>query len=249
MAIVDTDQQDGVAILRMNRPPANALDPDLIDAMLTALDRLRADKKGAVVLTGSDRFFSGGADLKVVPALDPDGQLKMARGSNELFRAFYGFPRPLVCAVNGHAVAGGLVLALCGDHRVAGTIGSFGLTEVKVGIPYPPSAMAVVQAELSPGTARRLVLRGELFDSETALALGVFDEVVPDAAVLPRALEIANELAALPVRTYEVIKHTLRREALHRSEDRRTDAQLRGWISSETREASAATLERHLNPR
>jgi enoyl-CoA hydratase len=153
-----------------------------------------------------------------------------------------------VCAVNGHAVAGGLVLALCGDHRVAGTSGSFGLTEVKVGIPYPPSAMAVVQAELSPSTARRLVLHGELFDSRTALELGVFDETVPDDQVLPRAVEVAIELAALPARTYEVIKRSLRREALKRAEDRRPQGSVSGWVGPETAEASAAVLGRDRSP-
>jgi enoyl-CoA hydratase len=242
--VIDITERDGVAILTMNRPPANALDPGFIDAALEGLNRLKAESPAAVVVTGSGPFFSGGADLKVVPGLGAEDQARMARGSNELFAAFYGFPRPLVSAVNGHAVAGGLVLALCGDHRVAGTRGSFGLTEVKVGIPYPPSAMAVVQAELSPQTARRLVLRGELLDSAAMLGMGVFDEVVVDDEVLTRAVEVAAELAALPPRTYEVIKRSLRREALKRAEDRRPTGSVSGWLSSETAEASTAVLER-----
>jgi enoyl-CoA hydratase len=240
--MIDIEDRDGVAILRMNRPPANALDPGFIEEALDGLDRLRAEEPPAVVLTGSGRFFSGGADLKVVPALGPEDQLRMARGSNELFAAFYGFPRPLVCAVNGHAVAGGLVLALCGDHRVSGTSGSFGLTEVKVGIPYPPSAMAVVQSELAAATARRLVLRGELLGSTAMVDLGVFDEVVPDDEVLSRALEVALELAALPARTFEVVKRSLRREARKRTEDTRPDWSLSGWVGDETAEASSAVL-------
>jgi enoyl-CoA hydratase len=168
----------------------------------------------------------------------------MARGSNALFAEWYALPVPLVCAVNGHAVAGGLVLALCGDHRVGGKSGRFGLTEVKVGIPYPPSAMAVVQAELTPAVARKLVLRGELLDSRVMLELNVFDEVVDDDQVLGRALTVADELAAHPAKSYEIIKRSLRREALKRSEDLRTDVSVQGWLLPETAEASAAVLRK-----
>ena len=243
MALLELAQHDGIAVVRMNRPPANALDPSFVDAHLETIATLREAAPSAVVLTGTDAFFSGGADLKAVPALGPDEQARMARTSNELFGAWYGLSSPLVAAVNGHAVAGGLVLALAGDHRVCGTLGRFGLTEVKVGIPYPPSAMAVVQAELAPSVARRLVLRGELFDARTMLDLGVFDEVVADDRVVERALEVATELAALPSRTYAIIKRSLRREALKRAEDTRPEASVSGWLSDETATASAAVLK------
>jgi enoyl-CoA hydratase len=243
VTLLDVEDRGGVAVVRMNRPPANALDPDFIDVHLETIRRLADDAPAAVVLTGTDRFFSGGADLKVVPTLGPDEQGRMARGSNELFAAWYGFQRPLVCAVNGHAVAGGLVLALAGDHRVCGTMGRFGLTEVKVGIPYPPSAIAVVQAELTPSVARRLVLRGELFDARTMLDLGVFDEIVPDDRVLDRAIDVAAELAELPSQTYGIIKRSLRREASKRGEDTRPAASVSGWLSDETASASAAVLK------
>jgi enoyl-CoA hydratase len=242
VALLDIADHDGIAVVRMDRPPANALDPTFIEAHLETLERLRADAPAAVVLTGTDAFFSGGADLKVVPTLGPDEQARMARGSNELFAAWYALPRPLVCAVNGHAVAGGLVLALAGDHRVSGTSGRFGLTEVKVGIPYPPSAMAVVQAELTPSVARRIVLRGELFDAKAMLDFCVFDEIVADDRVLDRALEIAATFAELPARTYEIIKRSLRREALKRAEDRRPETSISDWLGDETAAASAAVL-------
>jgi len=210
MQTVDLATRDGVTVVTMQRPPANALDPELLEDGLAVLDALEADPPPAVVLTGSGAFFSGGADLRVVPSLSPDEQAAMARGVNRLFSGWHAFPRPVVCAVNGHAVAGGLVLALCGDYRVVSTSGQFGLTEVKVGIPYPSAAMDVVVSELAAPTVRRLALRGELFDSATAVALGLFDEVVPDDRVLPRALEMAAELAALPPVTYSLVKQRLR---------------------------------------
>lgn len=243
MELIRIETDESVAIVTLNRPPAHALDPALAEAGLATLDALRASRPAAVVVTGSGAFFSGGADLRVVPSLGPDEQAKMARDVNELFIGWYGLPRPVVCAVNGHAVAGGLVLALCGDYRVAATSGKFGLTEVKVGIPYPPAALAVVQAEVTAPVARRLVLRGELFDSASMLAFGVFDEVVADNEVLPRAIAVARELAELPSSAYEIIKRALRRETLRRSEDRRSQESVSGWATDEARAASTAVLE------
>jgi enoyl-CoA hydratase/carnithine racemase len=244
VTLVRIEEQDDIAIVTIDRPPANALDPSLVEEGVAVLEQLAVLRPRAVVLTGAGAFFSGGADLRVVPALGPDDQARMARGANEVFRAWYAYPGPLVTAVNGHAVAGGLVLALCGDVRIAATTGRYGLTEVKVGIPYPPSAMAIVGAELTPSVARRLVLRGELFDSRAMLEFGVFDEVVADDEVLPRALEMAREMSELPQQTYGVIKRSLRREALKAAEDRRSDDSLRSWLSSETADASAAVLDK-----
>ena len=191
MRFVELEDRGGVALVTVAREPANALNPALLADGLEALQILAAEPPRAVVLTGSGRFFCSGADLREVPALPAEEQAEMARGVNRLFAGWHGLARPLVCAVNGHAIAGGLILALCGDYRVVGGSGQFGLTEVKVGIPYPSVAMTVVQAELSPPVARRLVLRGELFDAATAHELGVFDEIVADDAVLARALEVA----------------------------------------------------------
>jgi len=243
VALVDVEDHDGVAVVRMNRPPANALDPSLLAAGLSALEELRAASPGAVVLTGSGKFFSGGADLRVVPALSVAEQTEMARDVNQLFSGWHGFSRPLVCAVNGHAVAGGLILALCGDYRVGPASGQFGLTEVKVGIPFPSAAMDVVLAELTPPAARRLVLRGELFDSSTALSLDIFDEVVADDAVVERALEMASEFAALPPKTYEAVKARLRADPSSRR-GMFAGTQTPGWVSSEAATAAPAVLDR-----
>lgn len=238
---VDIRERDGVAVVTIDRPPANALDPGLLADGLAALDTLLADRPRAVVLTGAGAFFSGGADLRVVPALSQTEQEEMARDVNRLFAGWHRFPRPLVTAVNGHAVAGGLILALCGDYRVGPTSGQFGLTEARVGIPFPSMAMAVVQAELAPGVARRLVLGDELFDAATAHRFGIFDETVADDAVLDRALEVAGDMAELPPATYEAVKHRLRLTTA--SEDERA-AVSRGWVSDEAVDAAAAVLAR-----
>jgi enoyl-CoA hydratase len=202
MPHVTLEARDDVVVVRIDRPPANALDPSLLAEGEAVVGQLRGEEPAAVVLTGSNDFFSGGADLKLVPTLDAEGQRTMVDGINQLFAAWHGFPRPVVAAVNGHAIAGGLILALCGDWRVGAMEGRYGLTELRAGIPYPAVAEAVVRTELSPPTARRLMVRADLIDAAEAHRLGVFDEVAPRSAVLEHALSAAEDLATMPTAAF-----------------------------------------------
>jgi enoyl-CoA hydratase len=223
------------------------MDLQLLEEGRRVADELATDEPAAVVLTGREGFFSAGLDLKVAPTLDADGQRGMVEGINAIFAGWYGFPRPVVAAVNGHAIAGGLVLALCADYRVASQQGKLGLTETRVGVPYPANALAVVTAELAPAVARRLVLRANLIDPPEALALDVVDEVAAPDAVLARALELAAELAELPTDGYATVKQQLRGDthaAMRRVVDAGTDPLAQGWLSAETGSASAAALSR-----
>jgi enoyl-CoA hydratase len=197
------------------------------------------------VLTGRPGFFSAGADLKVVPTLDADGQRAMVDGINGLCMAWYGLPRPVVCAVNGHAIAGGLVFALCADYRVAAADGRYGLTELRAGVPYPTMAIAVVAAELSAPAARRLVLRADLVDAADLRELGAFDEVVPNDEVLDRALAVARDLAALPSSAYAATKRRLRAPTLAlaaRLQAGEADPLGDAWTDADTASRAAAIL-------
>jgi enoyl-CoA hydratase len=244
---VTVEAHGELAVVRIDRPPANALDLQLLDEGHAALAELEASRPGAVVLVGRDGFFSAGVDLKQAPTLDHDGQSAMVEGINRLVAGWYGLSRPMVCAVSGHAIAGGLILALCGDYRVGPAEGRFGLTELRVGIPYPAAAMAVVRAELSPPAARRLTLQAQLVGPERALELGVLDELAASGQVLARALEVAGALAALPGGAYSTVKRQLRGPtiaALRDIVDRRSDPMLGAWLTEETPQAAARTLDR-----
>jgi enoyl-CoA hydratase len=245
---IQLSDHDGIALVRVDHPPANALDPGLLAEALETLVQLKAQDPGAVVITGTGRFFSAGADLRVVPMLAPAEQADMARAVNELFAGWYTLPRPVVAGVNGHAVAGGLILALCGDYRVGPRSGQFGLTEVKVGIPYPSVAFAIVKNELAPGAARRLTLGAELIDSVSALNIGVFDEVVDDEQVLTRALEVARERAQLPSQAYELTKSRLRRGVVTSNDRIFGGSSEAGWATAEAPEAAARILGEHTPP-
>jgi enoyl-CoA hydratase/carnithine racemase len=201
-------------VLTADRPPVNAMNLELLDELVTTVERLAADVPAALVLAGRPGAFSAGLDLKAVPAYEPDEQRRMVEGINGMALGVYGLPCPVVCAITGHAIAGGFVLAVCGDHRVASSEGRYGLTEVKVGVPYPQGAIGVVRAELTPAAARILVLGNRLVDADECLRLGAFDEVVEPDSVVDRAVEVARELAELPTDVYARTKAELRADTL-----------------------------------
>lgn len=221
-----------MVVVRLQRPPANALNLELLARMLEVLNELRAGDPGAVMMVGSGSFFSAGLDVKVLPGLDDDGKRTMVDGINRMLAGWYGFPRPVVCAVNGHAVAGGMVLVLCGDRRIGPTEGVFGLTEVGVGVPYPANAIELLRAELTPAGARRLALSSRVVDPATAQAFGVVDELAPPDELEPRALELATEMASLPRHAFSLTKSTLRAEALARMQRPadHVDPVIRYWL-------------------
>jgi enoyl-CoA hydratase len=235
-----------VTVLRMQHGRANALDLELLEAIRTCLEEHR--KAAAVVLTGTGGIFSAGVDLfKVVdggrPYLD-----RLLPALRETFERLMEFPRPLVAAVNGHAIAGGCILVETADQRVlANGAGRIGVTEILVGVPFPVVAIEILRFGAGARGFNRLVLRGETVDPAEALELGLVDELADPGAVLDRAVELARSLAAVPSRSFALVKSELRRpfrEAvrIHAAEiDAEVDAT---WKSDPALEAIGAYVER-----
>ncbi len=206
----------GVVVLTIDRPPANAMDLTLLGDIVGAVERLSRDLPRALVIAGRPELFSAGVDLKAIPGYGPAQQREMVTLINDMALGVYQLPCPVVAAVTGHAVAGGFVLALCADMRVASATGRYGLTEVKVGVGYPQAAIGVVVAELAPHSARVLALGSELVSAEDCLRLGAFDEVVEPDAVVSRALELARGLATFEPEVYALTKRGLRGATIER---------------------------------
>jgi 3,2-trans-enoyl-CoA isomerase len=228
---------EGVACLRMDRPPANALNLDLVTRLNTALaDSLEAGAR-AVVLTGRPGMFSGGLD---VPELMPLGRPEVEafwRAFFELNRALATCPVPVIAALSGHAPAGGAILALHCDFRVAAA-GNFrmGLNEVQVGLPVPPTILVALRQLVGPRQARALAIRGALVPVAEALALGMVDEVVQADELLARAAGIARELLELPPVAMNTTRLNAKAElldALVQADDARMATDW--WFSPETR--------------
>lgn len=248
-SLVLPDVSDGIAIVRLNRPPSNPLNLEIGQALLRVVHQIQADTSvRAMILTGAGSCFSAGVDIREVPSYPKDKLREMMLTINRLCLAIYSFPKPMITAVNGHAIGGGLVIALTGDHRlVTDAPCKLGLAEVKAGLPFPACPMEVVKAELRPEVARRLVLRGHNVDPRQAVEDGLFDEHVGAGALMARATEKAAGLAALPPVSYRVIKQQLRADTIARMKDiveHERDPLLNAWVSQETQAASAAILRK-----
>jgi enoyl-CoA hydratase len=209
MAAFTREDAEGIALLRFDRPPVNAIDLAVTDELGGLVGALARKPPKAVVLTGTGASFSAGLDLKAVPAYGAAERRALVLSINRMVRQIYGLPCPVVAAVNGHAMAGGLVMALACDLRIAAEGGAkLALSEVNVGIPFPLGPMLVVN-DIVSGTARRdLALLGRVYGPAAALEAGLVDEVVAPDRLLPRARERARELAGL--RGYAAIKAQLR---------------------------------------
>ncbi|HJQ23674.1 MAG TPA: enoyl-CoA hydratase/isomerase family protein [Blastocatellia bacterium] len=248
--MIQLEDEAGIATLRLDRPPANALDLQFLTKLSETFAELeKRDDLRALIVTGTGRFFSAGLDLKAVPSYSADEQQRLATELNRMVGRLYGLPLPVVAAVNGHSIAGGVIVQLCCDYRV-GAAGDYkiGLTEARVGVVFPVAPMAVVQSELSRPAARVAVLLARNVSPEEALAQGLLDELQPAEQLLARARAIAEEMAALPRTSFGRIKRQMRATALAKIEDavrNQNEPVLDSWLGAETASASAEVLARN----
>ena len=237
----------GIAVVTLTDPPINAMDAALLEKLADLFEGLAADSTvRAAVIAADGPAFSAGLNLKTTPSLDRLGQRRLVDALNDGFGTLYGWPKPLVAAVNGHAIAGGLILALCADWRIVADVPlQISLAEVRVGVTYPVAPLAIARAELSPSAARRLVLLGETVDAATAEALAIVDERVPPKILLARAVAQAQLHAGLPPQAFATTKRELRAAELERIGAARAghgEPRLAAWFGDEMRRASAAVL-------
>jgi enoyl-CoA hydratase len=247
--MIAVERAGPVARVRLSRPPANAMNLALVEEATSVWRALAAEAEPpALLITGEGRFFSAGVDLKEVPAYGPEEQRRLLAAINRCFHLLYGYARPVVAAVNGHALGGGLILALAADYRVATSAPcKLGLREVRVGVPFPVGALEVVRSALTPAAARRIALTARDLDPAEALAEGAVDEIRPAESVLARATELATEMATLPPRAYAITKRALRRESLERmaeASDADRDPLLGSWLAPESASSAREVLDR-----
>jgi enoyl-CoA hydratase len=208
--VIDLERgADGVALLRLARPPVNALDLELVQAIDHGVSAVIDSGAAAIVLTGGGSCFSAGIDMKVAPRYDAQQRSESIHAISAMVATICSAQLPVVAAVNGHAFGGGLVIALACDLRLAAR-GEYrlALNEVAAGFPFPAGALAVVRAELDPPVLRDLCLTGRSVQPHEALALRVLDDLLEPQDLLPRARERALELAAFPA--YAAVKAQVR---------------------------------------
>lgn len=243
----EEDLGGGIRVLRLNRPPASALNTTFLLAIEQRLKELSfMEELRSLILTGTDKVLSAGLDLKEAVDFSLEQQTAVCDALNRAYGALYGFPKPVIAAINGHAIAGGFFFVLGADYRIAADSARFGLTEVRVGVRFPIAALEMARLELSPTMSRRLLLSGRNIRADEALDHKVLDEVVAPDGVMPRAIEMAKDYATIPPIAYGDVKQQLREPALERIRDaieNANDPTLDGWFTDESRSAAAALLE------
>jgi enoyl-CoA hydratase len=223
-------------------PGKNALGSELMQALRAELGAAGGEP---VLLTGAGDAFSAGLDLRQIAALQPDGLRSFLQLLEDLVLDLYTYPGPTVALVNGHAIAGGCVLALCCDHRIAkaNPRTRIGLNEVALGVCFPPRVLRLARARLPARHRERVLLGAELFAPEHARELGLIDEVADDAS--SRAGEQLAALALHPRGAYSRTKLALRGGELEPGPDERARwlaEDLPAWSSAETKQRIAAVL-------
>ena len=207
------ESRDAVALITLDDGKANAVSPALVAALDAALDRAEREAQ-AVVLAGRPGRFSAGFDLSVMTG-GVEAMRALVLSGAEVALRMYTFPRPLVMACTGHALAAGAVFLCAGDLRL-GAQGPFkiGLNEVSIQLPLPVFAMELARARLAPRWFTQSVTQARIYDPAGACEAGYLDEVVAAEALLDAALQRAGQLAALPDPAFRLTKDRERRAAV-----------------------------------
>ncbi|GAC1320825.1 MAG: crotonase/enoyl-CoA hydratase family protein [Acidimicrobiales bacterium] len=202
---VQLQRHDEVAVIIIDDGKANALSPDVLTGVNAALDEVDAlgPAVRAMVLCGRAGMFSGGFDLKVMRGGDLAAMNDLVTGGGELVTRLYGSPRPVVCAVTGHAIAAGALLTLSGHLRI-GAEGDFkiGLIETTIGMVLPDWAVLIAELRLSRRQVERAVIEARVYGPQEARDAGYFDLVVPPIDVLTTAVVEAARLGGLDPTAY-----------------------------------------------
>ncbi|HEX3338408.1 MAG TPA: enoyl-CoA hydratase/isomerase family protein [Pseudolabrys sp.] len=215
--MIKEDVIGGVAVLTMMHGKVNALDIEFCHAIADRLIDLRKSDAKAVVLTGQGGIFSAGVDLKRLSEGGADYIRQFLPSLHHLYETVFFHPKPVVAAVNGHAIAGGCVLACCADRRImAQGVGRIGVTEILVGVPFPALAFEIVRFAVPPRYLPEFTLSGATYVSDEALRRGWVDEIAEPEDLLEDAMAVARELSLLSPAAFTQTKRQIRQPVIER---------------------------------
>ena len=251
--MIDIKTQAGIAVLTLMHGKANALDIELCEALAARFMELRGSDAKAVVLTGQGKIFSAGVDLIRLSEGGAAYVRKFLPALHKLYDTVFYHPKPVVAAINGHAIAGGCVLACCADRRImANDGGRIGVTEMLVGVPFPALAFEIMRHATPPYFFSETILSGATFAAEVAAHRGWVNEAVEPALVMERAIAAAQSLAALSPAAFAQTKMQIRQavtERMTQSGEATDKAVTAIWTAQETlhyiRDYVARTLKKN----
>jgi enoyl-CoA hydratase len=210
--VISVEDRGGVALVRMDDGKANAMQERFLEDFDRAMRT--ADGADAVVITGARKIFSAGLDLPALVELPRCAIEALMEHFHETMRRTFLWPAPVVAAVNGHAIAGGCILAMQADRRVmAEGDAKIGINEVQIGLPLPVVVVETFRAQLSPESLARAAQEGILFSPAEAFEAGMVQAIAPADSVEERAIDTARNLAAVGRPAFSAVKGLLRRPA------------------------------------
>ena len=194
--LVQITREDRLAIVTINRPPVNALNQEVLNDLEVAFDELAEDQSvGAVIVTGGgEKAFVAGADIAEFPKLNSANGEKLSRRGQLVFQKIADFPAPVIAAVNGFALGGGMELALACDIRVVAENARVGLPEVTLGIFPGYAGTQRLPRIIAAGKAKELIFTGAMIDAAEAYRIGIADHLTPAGEALNKAREVAEKI-------------------------------------------------------
>jgi enoyl-CoA hydratase len=248
--VIERETHGEVALVRLAHGKASALDLELCQSLERELERVAASGARALVLTGTGAIFSAGVDLVRVVEGGARYLERFLPAFERAARRLFELELPVVCALNGHAIAGGCVFACAADRRLlAAGRARLAVPELLVGVPFPAIALEIVRRVWPPPLLDGAAFTGRAWSAEEALAHGLVDELVEPAELAERALAAARALGAIPPRSFALTKRMLRRPAqllLERHEREVGPEMLAAWCDPAVLAAVGAYVERTL---
>ena len=250
--MIERKDADGIRVLKLAHGKVSAIDVELAEGLMTEMKTAMDPAVKAVIVTGSGSSFSAGVDLFRLIKDGPEYGRRFLPALDGLLHAVLTFPKPVIAAINGHAIAGGCILAAACDHRIMTEgNGRIGIPELAVGVPFPALPLQIMVARVADGPLRDLVFSGRTVQIDEARTLGLIDEKCPSGMLLDRAHEVAEKLIAIPSGAFAMTKEAFYSPILERTRqladlDQRV---AEAWLQQHTYDTIRAYLDKTVGKR
>ena len=241
MNFVNIDEQDGIFTLSLNRGKVNPLNGDVVDEILSSLKDIEDDSAvKAVILTGQGKFFSFGFDVPELLTYSREAFSDFLSKFTNLYSYMFLYPKPILAALNGHAIAGGCMLALACDRRIIiSEKAKMSLNEIDLGVPIFVGITEILRFCVGSRIATEILYSGTLYSPEQAYSLGLVDEIVGTDDLISAANKAASDLGLKPYSAFAGIKSLLRKpilEGISQKENESIKRFVDIWYSDSTRD-------------
>jgi len=251
--MIEVNELQDVSVLQLRHGRANALDVELCRELLEFFEKAGRGPARSVIMTSEGSIFSAGVDLLRVLTGESAYVRRLLPALHEMCETVFSFPHPLVAAINGHALAGGCIMACMADYRImAKGSGRIGVPELSVGVPFPPAPLEIMRFVLPSQHLSKIMIGGASYEAGEAREFGLVDEVVTPEELLEQALGAAHRLGAIHPATFSLTKSQLRAPALERMRAGLAEVQQLAeeiWATPEAMQRIRAHVDRTIGAR